>query len=369
MKKAKLSVLLGVTSFMLAVAIMPAFSGPMSSSSYSIPSLTISSGGHTSLQSSSYKLQDIKGQAVIGSSGSSSYGLGLGGIYGTLVTVPPETIRGEGAGYGLGPDDGLIRNTRIRIEGNDIVVSWTRTGGVASVDIWRSADDNYDPAGTWTQMNTPTTPITALEQRYSGIVRNVPHKAYYRVVPSGTVLGNIHLRSNNAITVGKFDLADLPAATNLISTPLVCFTGSTIRDVFSGQLDGLTFYDFDDANQTYLSATTLSHGKSYWVTLPTARTVTIVGGVPNVTFNSTIYGAGGGLTGKYNLIASPTAKALALFSTMGLPALGTANQFYLFSNTDQTYYGMRDTPFSFNPGAGYWYYHTGSNYPWTLTRP
>ena len=174
MKKAKLSVLLGVTSFMLAVAIMPAFSGPMSSSSYSIPSLTISSGGHTSLQSSSYKLQDIKGQAVIGSSGSSSYGLGLGGIYGTLVTVPPETIRGEGAGYGLGPDDGLIRNTRIRIEGNDIVVSWTRTGGVASVDIWRSADDNYDPAGTWTQMNTPTTPITALEQRYSGIVRNVP---------------------------------------------------------------------------------------------------------------------------------------------------------------------------------------------------
>jgi hypothetical protein len=364
-KKAKLSVLLGSIFIILVFSLGPVYSTPLSSASYSIPSLTISSGGHTGLQSSSYKLQDIKGQAVIGYGSSASYGLGIGGVYGTLVTIPPETIRVEGAGYGLGPDDGLIQNTRIRIEGSDIVLSWTRTGGIASVDIWRSADEDYNPGGTWTQMNTPTTPIAALEQRYSGIVRNVPHKAYYRVVPSGTALLSIHLRSNNAITVGKFDLVNLPAATNLISTPLVCFTGSTISNVFSGQLDGLTFYDFDDANQTYLETTTLSHGKSYWVTLPTIKTVTIVGGVPNIAFNSTIYG-----TSKYNLIASPTAKAIAPFITgANLPALGTANQVYLFSNTDQTYFGLRETTFGFNPGVGYWYYLTGSDYPWTLTRP
>lgn len=345
---------------MLAMAaIMPAFSTPMSSSSYSIPSLTISSGGHTGLQSSSYKLQDIKGQAVIGSGASGSYGLGLGGVYGTL---------GEGGGGGggggmpgLGPDDGLIQNTRIRIDGNDIVLSWTRTGSVASVDIWRSADEDYNPAGAWTRIDTN---ITVSEQRYTGIVRNVPHKAYYRVVPNLTDLTNIHLRSNNAITVGKFDLVDLPAATNLISTPLVCFTGTSITNVFSGQLDGLIFYNFDDRGQTYTEISTIVHGKSYWVTLPTIKTVTIVGGVPNVAFNSIIYGGS-----KYNLIGSPTAKAIAPFSGAGFPALGSDNQVYWFSNLDQTYFGLRETPFGFNPGVGFWYYHTGSDYPWTLTRP
>jgi hypothetical protein len=364
-KKAKLSVLLGSIFIILVFSLGPASSTPLSSSSYSIPSLTISSGGHTGLQSSSYKLQDIKGQAVIGYGASSSYGLGIGGVYGTLVPAAVEIIRGEGAGYGLGPDDGLIQNTRIRIvDGNDIVVSWTRTGGIASVDIWQSADEDYNPDGTWA---TTDTNFTATERRYTGIVRNVPHKAYYRVVPYRTTRDNIHLRSNNAITVGKFDLVNLPAATNLISTPLVCFAGSRVTDVFSGQLDGLLFYDFNDANQTYVETTTLSHlshGKSYWVTLPTARTVTIIGGVPNVAYDSTIYGAG-----KYNLIASPTAKAIAPFSDAGLPALGADNQAYLFDNAGQTYSGLRDTLFGFNPGLGYWYYNTGSDFSWTLTRP
>ena len=347
---------------MLAVAIMPALSTPMVSSSYSIPSLTISSGGHTGLQSSSYKLQDIKGQAVIGSGASSSYGLGLGGVYGTLG--------GEGGEIsGLGTDDGLIRNTRIRIDGNDVVISWTRTSGVASADIWRSTED-YNPSGAWVKVRTG---LTALEERDGGIVRNDPHSAFYRVVPNGTLIENIHSRGNNAITVGKLDLVNLPAATNLISTPLVCFTGNSINNVFSGQLDGLTFYSFDDrrspSGQRYSETTTILVGKSYWVTFPERKTVSIVGAVPTETFNQIIYG-----NRSYNLIGSPTAKILSPFSSAGLPALESfsENQVYLFDNaeTARKYIGLREEPFNFIPGVGYWYFHAGSSdFSWTLTRP
>gem|GEM_PF-1758025 len=223
------------------VAIMPAFSTPMSSDSYSIPSLTISSGGHTGLQSDSYKLQDIKGQAVIGSGASDSYGLGLGGVYGTL---------GEGGGgpEAFGGDVGIIQNTQIfrntTTPGSNLKLTWTfRAGsGVTQADIWRLSGPamNYSEIATWTNVFTTTAGATEyVDTLLSPTVVGDGKNAYYRVVPTGTPSGQIFTYENNARTAAKIDVQLNPAASKIVAIPV--YAGS-IADVMLGQVGNDEFY-------------------------------------------------------------------------------------------------------------------------------
>ena len=69
-----------------------AIAAPLTGGTYTIPSLTISSGGSNNLSGGTYKMIDIKGQAVIGSSIGGTYGLGLGGIYGEVVAATGEVV-------------------------------------------------------------------------------------------------------------------------------------------------------------------------------------------------------------------------------------------------------------------------------------
>ncbi|MFH1683880.1 MAG: putative Ig domain-containing protein [Candidatus Margulisiibacteriota bacterium] len=64
--------------------ITPSHAG-LTSGNYEIPSLIISGGGEDEMTSGNYKMQDIKGQGVIGECASGNYILQLGGIYTTGV--------------------------------------------------------------------------------------------------------------------------------------------------------------------------------------------------------------------------------------------------------------------------------------------
>lgn len=238
MKKAKLSVLLGSMFIMLVFILGPALSTPMTSSSYSIPSLTISSGGHIGLQSTSYKLQDIKGQAVIGAGSSASFGLGLGGVYGTLG------VEGLVEGLGVG-DTGLIRNTRI-VRENDgnpstpdrILLYWEYAAGsgLTRADIWefRGADAafNSNASTGWIKpSSSPFTGTSADTGRFSSDGQN----SYYRIVPAGTAQINIMDLALNTRVAGKIDIR-FPgggiANYKLMSVPLY---GNSMNSVFAGQ--------------------------------------------------------------------------------------------------------------------------------------
>lgn len=239
MKKAKLIGLLGATSLVLVIAIMPAFSAPMTSATYSIPSLTISSGGSNGLQSTTYKLQDIKGQAVIGSGASTTYGIGLGGVYGTL---------GGGGVEAFGGDVGLIQNTQIfrntTAPGSNLKLTWTyRAGsGVTQADIWRLSGPsaNYSEVVSWTKIFTTPAGVTEYLDTLSGPpVVGDGENAYYRVVPAGRASDQIFTYENNARTAAKVDVQLTSGGSKIVAIPV--YAGS-IADIMSGQVGNDEFY-------------------------------------------------------------------------------------------------------------------------------
>jgi len=203
-KKAKLSVLLGSIFILQVFTLGPALSAPMSSASYSIPSLTISSGGHTGLQSTSYKLQDIKGQAVIGSGSSASFGLGIGGVYGTLA--PGGGVRGEGVPGGV-VDTGRIRGTWIERTGTGVTLHWGFDSlGATDVKIYYRRGAYSATATDYGNDLTSAgaLPGTTTSAPHNGIL-NDGNNYFYRVVPAIASRSDIMNLAHNSITVAKMD--------------------------------------------------------------------------------------------------------------------------------------------------------------------
>ncbi len=86
----------------------------MTSEGYSIVIPTVSSGGSISMEAGGYKIMDIKGQTAVGTMGSTSYGVELGGVYGE--TAGAGIIEGDWP-YGTVP-------LNIRREVNNIILTW-----------------------------------------------------------------------------------------------------------------------------------------------------------------------------------------------------------------------------------------------------
>lgn len=196
-------------------------------------------GGALNLQSpdGAYHLWDIKGQPVAGESVSGDYKVQFGGIY--------LAVMGEIGGQPEG-DNGLIRNTRISRDGQNIKLEWEYApgSGITRADIWRLTGQEFVKEGNWLKIfsNQPVTswvdniPL-ALNQPPAVVVGNNMN-AYYRVVPTGTVRANIFLPSNNARTVAKIDIkVEKNGGIKLIGLPLYAgkVSGTFLGQVPQGQ--------------------------------------------------------------------------------------------------------------------------------------
>ncbi|MFA5113560.1 MAG: hypothetical protein WC529_04610 [Candidatus Margulisiibacteriota bacterium] len=175
---------------------------------------------------------DIKGEPVIGYSN----GLGLGGIYtlippGLTTTTSTTTTTATTSGPATttttttgtttttqtGPevaDSGWIRETNIRREGNDLVLTWGYDPSKplpAGVKVYAEsgAGSEYQPsAAAFTVDLTAAAPLpnsqTSLTLTGAGKDGN---NHYYRVVPNPLVTGTDLLNEqNNSITVGKVEV-------------------------------------------------------------------------------------------------------------------------------------------------------------------
>jgi hypothetical protein len=134
---------------LISAVILPADRFPawaeMASSQYAIPSLSVTAGGSASLESAKYHLVDLKGQGVIGSMSSESYGLGLGGIYGELG---PAAVTAPGVPYGTVP-------LFISRSGTNVVVTWE--AAYVNPEIYVLSGDGQgrytNVAGGWTRIS------------------------------------------------------------------------------------------------------------------------------------------------------------------------------------------------------------------------
>jgi len=178
----------------------------MESTSYKIPAVTISGGGEDQMSSHSYKMQDVKGQSVIGHGTTPTDDIGLGGTYTLLPPKVPfepyPTLEAELE------DDGWIQETNITREGEDIKITWRYdpARGDTDVEIHASSGpgDEYDTSG-FTLKSSVSRGV--YQEVYAGIAHD-GNNYYFRVVPAGSA--DIFDPRNNSITVGKVE-TQLPA--------------------------------------------------------------------------------------------------------------------------------------------------------------
>ena len=258
---------------LLSFVISPAYATPMTGGGYTIPSLTISSGGAANSIGGSYSLQIMTGQTVIGRSTGTPYEAQLGGIYalsGTSEGGETDIIPGSET------DNGVIFTTRIAFvpvsgASDRVRLSWAyREGsGVTQVDIWKLAGANISFSTedasplVWIKLNDAgvagTTYDDNAERKQDG--RN----AYYRIVPVGTSRAQLFGNSasgipNNARTVAKVDVG-IGVGYNLITYPLNADTNAdtsvyTVGSFFDNQLrEGDQVHFWNQGAQRYAIAT------------------------------------------------------------------------------------------------------------------
>jgi hypothetical protein len=349
----------------------------MSSASYSIPSLTISSGGHTGLQSTSYKLQDIKGQAVIGYGSSASYGLGIGGVYGTL---PP---REEGiSAWSVDPH---VSNLRIRRDGTTIYVYWD-----TDLTVMEGMSPNfyiYAKEGPFENISTNWTYYGVARGRtYFGHADQVGtglSQVYYRVISENVKenltnkpsVGKINITANTGWN--QFAVPFIPMAVN--ESVGVNFTAGD--QLWAWRRDasappGGAFVApirFDGTN--WGTEIEIAAGEGYGLkivstALPAGTVKTLIGAVKAGAFSRAV--ANG-----WNLIGNPYAKNLV--GSSGLTGGRDGDQLWEWNAFLSPAAGFlapkrfNGTAWSSDPnleiGKGYGYKHLGSGFNWQLTAP
>jgi hypothetical protein len=274
-----------------------------------------------------YTLQDIKGQGYTGGAKTGDgYTLYDGGIY-VLVAGTPEVVIPPS--HTEGPDDGLIKNTRIERTSDGKIKLYWQLNGAANADIWRMSGNSPTEFSNNTILydRINSAPIVAppeFEDAPSKVRVGDGKDAYYRVVPGGTLQANIFNAALNKRTVGKVDI-HLGSAYNFVGYP---FNAATIDipTLIGIQLrEGDQVHWWDQAGQSYGLATktaswpsphtfNLADGLLVYLT-GSGRTenLTLVGLVDN--FITT--GVSKSLGSRYNLVGYPY-PVVRLASDIGL---------------------------------------------------
>jgi len=225
----------------------------MHGSDYSIPSLTISSGGEEEMSSSNYKLQDIKGQGVIGVESSTNFNAELGGIYGLGVPI----VKIEGVPYGT-------VQLNIERDGDNIRVSWDPAIRNPQIFV-RSGDGsgqyvNDGDATVWVEIGDLATEfdvhmsesyVLHLDQVAAGY-----EEAYYKGLQSGVARGGANPDTGDtnlasAWAVGKNNYT-FSGGNNFFNYPFS--KDADVNTVFSRQYidDSGTGMDYPGGCRVYL---------------------------------------------------------------------------------------------------------------------
>lgn len=227
----------------------PVMAVPMTdNSSYTIPSIIVTGGGTTEMGSASgtWRMTDLKGLAVVGSSSVEGFVLEIGGVIGTAPATeeePPVEPFPE-----TSEDNGMIYNTRIFRPDptrDQIRVTWEFRTGVTRASVYVLGSDNaeftVDPSfrgregETWNYLISPAEG----ERIYNFVGVGNGENRYIRVVPYGVVeadiFGNdpVTGRPYNNRTVGKIDIELASDDIQLISLPM--YAGQ-MGPALSGQL-------------------------------------------------------------------------------------------------------------------------------------
>jgi hypothetical protein len=296
-----------------------------------------------------------------------------------------------GQGDGLLPVEGTVPLV-IERDGTttDIKLSWdAATYGTALEFYYMTGDGTGKFTNTFSSW-TSATSVLNTSTMASGYVRHTGQigaglqEVYYKAIKIGEVAAT---KVPLAWAVGKLDI-DLTAGYNFISMPLVGLTGVGISETFADQFNVGTYemYYYNPAtglmtkaaygtNWVFSPSTpfNIDMGGSYWVKLPAAKKVSLLGAVRTTPFTKTF------LANKYSTLgnAIPVKKT---FDAAGLVPTGT-NQIFWFNNTTKLYQKLKnggaawenaapgELVFEFVPGLGHWYYNTGSQLDWTLGSP
>lgn len=372
--------LLSFVIFNLTLVII-ANAAPLTGGAYTIPSLTISSGGSNNLTGGTYKMVDIKGQAVIGSSTGGTYGLGLGGIYGEVVAGGGEGPGGEVISWRTDP---FVENLRIRKNGPDIVVEWNTTKPAGwTFRVFKRIGNFENAVANWQgESSTSGIPVVStgslVAYTDSGQVSAGDDQVYYRVLSSNTKSDLI-----NMVSVGKVN-ANLQRYWNLLSIPFAT-SGRSVNEMLGGYFglgDEAWFYDpitkfktmnfnpsagnWTDGNTNYIST-----GEAFWLfknTMPTSgpeTKLTTIGLVRSYHKKP--------ISQYWNLAGCSLSKNFADLSSAGFaapkPVTGDEIWKYISSFTTLSYGASAWTPdSSVEKTRGYWYFrNVATPFTWEAT--
>jgi len=389
MKKLFIFILLFVACCTLVI-FSPAYAG-MTNESYAIPSLTVSSGGAPSLESTGYRLHDLKGQGVIGVSTKDAFTAELGGLYGEIGAAVVER---PGLPWGSVP-------LYISRQASDIKITWEADFVNPQIYVLTGKGsgeyvNTYDTT-KWVRVASAGAldPLTRTGFTYTSVTRTLLHtgqvgggslEAYYKGIqatraPTEIIPGTTTVQCfTSAEAVGKVNV-QLNSGWNLAGMPF----NATTREG-AGNLDdvlGVNIFAQNDMvwifnggfRSTSFSGTnwpgsiSLVKGKGFWLYMGSAAVLTLAGPVYRGDFAKQIVSG-------WNLLADPFPSAFDLTSTSsGLNNPVRDDQIWWYRGGFSSISAAGDPASwpsgkSIRPGAGFWYYRNSDTvYNWRMTLP
>ncbi|MBI5701403.1 hypothetical protein HZC34_06140, partial [Candidatus Saganbacteria bacterium] len=287
-----------------------------------------------------------------------------------------------GEGAGLLPPMGTVPLT-IDKEGNDIKLSWDFAAYGNDILIYYLKGDGTgqytNSFASWApaSLYNPSSVIGSLYDKNQFL--DGDKERYYKAIKNDQIP---EAKVPVAWAVGKI-IIDVSKGYDFISMPLIPFKGTSISNVFMGQLDvqGVESYSFDELTVMMSKANFtngawayspnvpfgISSGKSYWLQLPADQKLSLIGAVKTTPFTKAMPANG-------YVTLGATLPTLIDFQTVGLTAKN-GDQIYYFNNITKLFEKISDsggwqnaTPgqkvFSFIPAAGYWYKNEGASFDW-----
>ncbi|MBI5400288.1 hypothetical protein HZB07_06795 [Candidatus Saganbacteria bacterium] len=246
----------------------------------------------------------------------------------------------ENAGPGRAElsDTGIIRNTRIAISGNDLVINWNYadpTSLPTAVGIYRMTINDAEYSADTTRWSRLTT-INRLQSGGDAFTHlNAAHDGrnwYYRVVPvnadDSVVHGNIFISTNNAITVGKVEVP-VPANRYVFASLPFMEDNISLAGLVGGQLgadseflwwDGISYHGATYAGSRWVGQDRpIRIGEGFIIRARSAGSLALAGrfGTLTIPYVRTLPARP-----TYNLIAYPYPTSRVLIS-MGLTPAGS----------------------------------------------
>lgn len=339
-----------------------------------IPALFVAPGGTLESFTSSYRLMDIKGQALVGKTSGGGISLEAGGTaFWRGEEAPPGTVR-------------LSIERAADARGSAVRVRWASTrvpdiymaSSYPGADWTRIVDGTAVPPSVISADFSPSSPTEYIDHRNQ--VGTGISQVYYKGLIAGNDMATF---LSSAEAVGKFNWT-CAQGFNLVSLPFRSFGTTEVAAVVGTQLPSAlstepsnNIYNYEEAagasyKASYISSAwsftspfRLNLSKGYWVEVnkpqsPEPTIVTVVGAVNEEASRSIIRG--------FNLLGSPLAASREVEAarfTAGTPGAfsGTAvdpgDQIYVYDPsatavlTDGRF--AFSSPFSLRVGRGFWY--------------